>query len=179
MRRLSRRLLSGSCSPVDTVRIARDQQLDFWDFVVRWADETGSISRGQVPHFYFDDEPQTPFVIGLMHTASEVYPGTTHCRLLQESIREDGSIIGHCGIYESRPLACRIFPAVILPTGDIGVVEIPESCATTPEAHRLCPVPWSVEDLATDEARSQIDECRGELELMSVLAERWNRDPGP
>lgn len=163
----------------DIVRIAADRQLDFWNFVVRWADETGSIARGQVPHFHFDDEPQTPFVIGLMHTASDVYPGTTRCRFLQESVRDDGSVTGSCGIYESRPLACRIFPAVQLPTGEIGVVDIPESPTAVHEAFRLCPESWSVGDLSTDDARAQIEECRGEMELMSVLAERWNSNPGP
>lgn len=165
----------------DLLRISAAEQLNFWDFVVRWADPDGAISRGQAPHFYFEDEPETPFVIGLMHEPSTAFPGSTRCRFLEEGVGEDGRVTGRCGIYESRPMGCRIFPAVILPTGEAGIAPIPESGRTDDDsdAYRLCSTEWSVDDLGPDDSTRLIDECRREMQLMSLLATRWNQDPGP
>ena len=54
-----------------------------------------SIARGIVPHFYFDDVPGTPFVIGILHSDSEQFPGTRKCCFLTES-RPSGN---SCGVH--------------------------------------------------------------------------------
>lgn len=163
----------------DIVHIIRSEPVTFWDFVMRWADPDGAISGGQVPHFYFDDDPATPFVIGLKHTESTAFEGTTRCGFLTETLAADGTVTSSCGIYESRPMACRIFPATMRDTGEPGIGEIPEyGRSEQSDAYRLCATEWSVDDLGP-EVCQQIDECRGDMQLMRVLADRWNDSPRP
>src|SRR5262249_4138886 len=50
----------------DIIAIARRYGLSFWDFVCRWADFDGKIARGRVPHFFFPDAPDVPFVLCLL-----------------------------------------------------------------------------------------------------------------
>ena len=68
--------------------------------------------RGRVPHFFFPDAPETPFVICLMHSDSLFLPGTTKCRFLIECPPDEAHPLGQarCGIYGVRPSACRVFP---------------------------------------------------------------------
>lgn len=163
----------------DIFRIATERRLDFWDFVARWADESGAISRGYAPQFFFEDDPETPFVIGLLHADSVAFPGTTCCSFLKESVDDSGRVTGQCSIYESRPDACRLFPAVTDRTGDTRLHDVPEfGRPDQNEAFRLCPTEWSIEHIDLDAHCDATDRCQSEMELMRLLAERWNQSPG-
>src|SRR5688572_20248052 len=107
----------------DILRIERDLRIDFWDFVCRWADPEGRIARNVAPRFYFADQPRTPFVIGLMHAESHFLDGTTKCRFLIECEPEGPQPgLARCGIYESRPAACRTFPMKLDATGELAIL---------------------------------------------------------
>src|SRR5688572_7889481 len=69
----------------DVLRIERQVGLNFWEFACRWADPEGKIARRYAPHFHFEDEPRTPFVLCLRHEASAFHKSTTKCRFLVES----------------------------------------------------------------------------------------------
>src|SRR5579872_637740 len=63
----------------DIRRIVNDKNIRIWDFICCWSDIDNSIARGIVPHFYFDDAPGTPYVIGILHSDSKQFPGTRKC----------------------------------------------------------------------------------------------------
>lgn len=166
----------------DIVRIMRRQGLGFWDFVARWEDAGGSISRGVAPHFHFADLPDVPFVIGLLHHESRAFPGATRCRFLQEreptAEAPDGT--GRCGMYADRPLACRIFPARIGPDGELGIAPVDEyGREERHEAYRLCPRSWTLDDLNAEEALRDLRTAAREMQHFKLAAELWNRRPLP
>ncbi len=76
----------------DILRIQREQQLSFWDFVCRWEDPESKIARNYAPHFHFADEPDTPFVVCLTHTASQSFPETSKCGFLVEDAAHERSL---------------------------------------------------------------------------------------
>ena len=130
----------------DILRIERDLDLSFWDFACRWADPHNIIARNYVPHFHFSNEPQTCFVICLMHAESEFLSGTTKCRFLTEGVPNAKHPLGkaRCGIYASRPTACRVFPTKLNDTSDLTIIhDVPERGRTQEHpAYHLCHRQW-------------------------------------
>ena len=165
----------------DVLRIEKHLGLSFWDFVCRWADEEGTIARNYAPHFRFSDEPETPFVICLMHAASEYFPGTTKCRFLMEGAPDAEHPLGEarCSIYRSRPGACRAFPAKLNPTGELAVLQdVPERGRPGGEAlYELCPRPWEPADLDPLETPQDLVVAQYEMRFFFQLADMWNRSP--
>lgn len=165
----------------DILRIERGLNLSFWDFVCRWADPEGSIARQYAPHFYFADEPETPFVISLMHRDSDIFAGTSCCRFLVEGRPDDDQPLGQsrCGIYRYRPAACRVFPARFNALGDdIVLQDIPQEAAGGGRGvHSLCGRPWDPSDLDIRQTLDDLTVARYEMEFFHLLAERWNRSP--
>lgn len=165
----------------DVARIVADQSLDFWDFVCRWEDRDGLISRGIVPHFRFEDDPETRFVIGLRPVESRQLPGTRMCRFLDEASDSQGcGNSARCSVYESRPVVCRVFPFRWDSNGRVavqpGVERGAEEVAGRPA---LCPSRWNLTDEQCEQAAADLEQCREEMAVLRLLAERWNRHPGP
>jgi Fe-S-cluster containining protein len=162
----------------DIVRIQRDLGVPFWDFVCRWADPQGLIAGRYAPHFYFADEPETPFVICLLHRESELHPETSKCRFLMEGPPEEGSPEGRarCGIYHSRPSACRAFPARLNHDGtQVQIESIPaRGREGSNPLYQLCPRPWEPEDFNTVKTVQDLVVARDEMAFFHRLAERWN-----
>jgi Fe-S-cluster containining protein len=167
----------------DILRLEAALGLPFWEFVWRWADEHGMISRNHAPQFHFRDEPHTPFVICLMHEASETFPGTTKCRFLAESAPDAEHPLGQarCGVYEHRPAACRAFPVRLNATSDLAVVyDVPQSGRDAEHpAYRLCPRQWQPSDLDPVQTVQDLVVARYEMAFFAQLAKRWNQAPGP
>jgi Fe-S-cluster containining protein len=116
-------------SGADIMRIEYGLGLSFWDFVCRWEDPDGRIALNYAPHFFFDDEPETQFVISLMHHESEYFKETTRCRFLTEGAPDEEHSLGQarCGIYNFRPGACRVFPTKFDPASELAVIhDVPE-----------------------------------------------------
>ncbi|MCA8984614.1 MAG: YkgJ family cysteine cluster protein [Planctomycetaceae bacterium] len=166
----------------DMIRLERETGKTFWDFGCRWADESGAIAGNYAPHFHFQDEPSTPFVICLKHEESDYHPGTARCQFLQESPPDATRPVGaaHCGIYNGRPAACRVFPTkydvgnelpIIYPVPEYGRAE------QRPE-YRLCPRQWSPEDVDSLEVAQDLAVARYEIQFFHRLAEMWNRHAG-
>jgi Fe-S-cluster containining protein len=167
----------------DIVRIERDLNCTFWDFVCRWDDTHGQIAAGQAPHFRFADEPATPFVLCLLQTASGNFPQSSMCRFLAEQSPTAEHPLGtaHCGIYGSRPLACRVFPTRFNATGSLTVLhDVPERGRPTADGdiYRLCPRPWDVADVDPISAPQDLVLLRYETQFFAQVAALWNQSPG-
>jgi|GEM_PF-618329 len=167
----------------DILRIERGLNLTFWDFACRWADPEGQIARQHAPHFYFDDEPGTPFVISLMHRVSEVFPRTTCCRFLLEGTPDAEHSLGRsrCGIHSLRPATCRVFPTKFNATGELALIqEIPLPTRDHDEAvYDLCSRQWEPADLDPVEPLHDLIVARYEMQYFHRLAEQWNQSPRP
>lgn len=167
----------------DILRIERDRGLEFWEFACRWADPQGFIARKYAPQFHFQDEPQTPFVICLIHAESATFPSTTKCRFLEETppSEEHPRGLGRCGIYSSRPSACRAFPTKLNTTGELAVIyDVPPRGRTqdTP-AYDLCPKSWEPADFDPVSTVQDLVVARYEMAFFHQLARMWNRAPRP
>lgn len=168
-------------SGADVLRLERTG-LSFWDFATRWADENGAIANGYAPHLHFADEPQTPFVLGLSHVESRVFPGTPKCRFLSETdpTGERPLGVGRCGTYESRPAACRVFPKKLDERGELVQLQpVPARGRDSQEPQfRLCPRPWTAADVDPVETPGEIVTAEFEMRFFAKVAALWNRTPG-
>jgi Fe-S-cluster containining protein len=167
----------------DIYRIEQSQQRDFWEFVCRWEDRDGAISAGVVPQFRFEDDPATPFVICLLHEPSATFPQTTKCRFLEEDAATPESPLGRarCGIYDSRPTACRVFPTKLSACGSLAVLhDVPASGrpADGSPAFQLCGRPWTPAEVDPIAAVQDLLVLQFELQFFRQVATLWNRDPG-
>lgn len=165
----------------DILRIERDCGVRFEEFVCRWEDPDGTIARDRAPHFRFSDAPQTQFLICLKHEASDLFPGTTRCRFLREDPPDTRHPLGRarCGIYDSRPGACRTFPAKLNRTGELAILaDVPlRGRAGEHPAYELCPRRWETTDLDPIDAVQELVVARFEMDFFAQLAELWNRRP--
>ncbi|HUG92049.1 MAG TPA: YkgJ family cysteine cluster protein [Planctomycetaceae bacterium] len=165
----------------DILRIERELRLDFWQFACRWADPHGKIARNHAPHFRFSDDPRTPFVVCLMHAESHFLDGTTKCRFLMECAPDESHSRGvaRCGIYGSRPGACRAFPMALDDTGELVVLRDvpPRGRVGHDPAYELCPRPWEPADVDPLFAVQDLVVVAHEMSFFRRLAEVWNRRP--
>ena len=165
----------------DILRIERGLNLTFWDFACRWADPEGQIAQQHAPHFYFDDEPGTPFVISLMHRVSDVFPQTTCCRFLEEGEPNAEHPLGRSrgGIHSLRPATCRVFPTKFNATGELAVIQevsIPTRNGEDP-VYDLCSRPWEPAELDPVEPLHDLIVARYEMQFFHRLADQWNQSP--
>lgn len=168
----------------DILRIERDLQLSFNDFVCRWPDPSGSVTSGHAPQFYFEDRPRTPYAICLRRAPSQYLAGVSRCLFLQETPPTEESPLGraHCGIYGARPAACRVFPTRFNASGTLAVItEVAENaCPDDPHpALNLCPRPWEVEDIDPIASLQDLVIERFENAFFHEVAAAWNDSPGP
>lgn len=166
----------------DILRIQQDLKLSFWDFACRWADPEGIIANKYAPHFHFADEPDTPFVIALKHEQSHFLPGTDKCRFLMETPADENSPLGlgRCGIYESRPAACRAFPTKFNDSGELAVIyDIPSTPRDDVDiAYELCSREWKPEDVNPTTTIQNLVVARYEMNYFHHIAEAWNQSVG-
>jgi len=166
----------------DVLRIQRDLGLSFWDFAVRWADPYGQIARNHAPHIYFEDEPETPFVICLKHEDSQFAAGTSKCQFLMEGAPDADHPVGvaRCGIYHSRPVACRVFPTKLNDSGQLAVLyDVPERGRSGDDAaYTLCPRQWERSDVDSLQAVQDLVVAQHEMNFFHQLVALWNRNPG-
>ena len=165
----------------DIIRIEQSLQLDFWDFVCRWTDPEGAIAGKYAPHLQFADDPGTDYVICLMHEQSDILKKTTKCRFLMECEPDEEHPLGvaRCGIYESRPSACRAFPTKLSAAGDLAVIyDVPERGRQDPDpAYQLCPRPWEPSDVDPMSTYQTLAVAQAEMEFFKRVADIWNRSP--
>jgi len=167
----------------DMLTIEQSTGLNFWEFGCRWADPEGSIAANYAPHLFFQDEPQTPFVICLKHEQSDLFPNTTRCKFLKESPADPDHPLGQgaCGIYEARPAACRVFPTKFDVETELPVVHpVPEygRDEQLPQ-YKLCSRQWKASDIDPVRAAHDLVVARYEIRFFRQIAELWNRQVGP
>ena len=166
----------------DVLRIEKTG-LTFWDFAVRWSDPDGQIARRLAPQLYFADAGDEPFVLGLMHTASETLPGSGRCRFLRETTPTEDTPLGRgeCGLYEHRPATCRVFPAKFDSGRELVQLEpIAQNGrpADPHPAYSMCPREWTARDLDAVETPAAIATAEHEMTFFHKVAALWNRRRG-
>lgn len=163
----------------DILRIENQRGLSFWDFACRWADPHGRIAKDHAPHFHFADEPATPFAICLRHEASAFFPNATKCLFLVECPPDAEHPLGQarCGMYASRPSACRAFPTKFSDSGDLVVLgDVRRSARDDANpAYELCPRPWQVSDVDPIQAAADLVVAKYEMAFFRNVASAWNR----
>jgi len=167
----------------DILRLERSTGLTFWDFVCRWEDLAGQIAGDYVPHLYFDDEPATPFTLCLLHEPSQLFPTTSKCRLLHETPADAQSPRGtsSCGVYGSRPMACRVFPLRTNTNSPLAILaDVPSHGRPSDghEAYQLCPRPWRPDDVDPIQAPQDLAVSAYESSFFHQVATLWNERPG-
>ncbi len=165
----------------DVLKITGDLKLEFWDFACRWEDRDGIIARKYAPHFRFQDDPETPYVICLKHAVSQQFPGTTRCLFLKEGSTSEGpKARSSCGVYHSRPSACRAFPLKFANSGDLPILyDVPAKGREGHEkAYDLCPRQWELSDIDPIESVQELAVAKYEMEFFTQIAQVWNRNPG-
>ena len=167
----------------DVLRIERTLDLNFTDFACHWADPDGVIAQNYAPHLYFEDEPQTPFVLALMHQKSAFFPETTKCQFLLEGQPDADHPHGQarCGIYNSRPAACRVFPVRFNETCELAVInDVPSKSRDSEHGvYELCPRPWEPQDLDPVQTIEHLIVARHEMHFFLRIAEIWNQQLRP
>jgi Fe-S-cluster containining protein len=164
----------------DLLRIQSEQQLSFWEIACRWEDLDGLIARDLFPHFFFADEPETPFTLCLRQEESALFRGSNKCAFLKESPPDAAHPLGtaRCGIHPSRPGACRVFPTKLDSSNSLVVLyDLPERGRPKEEGeqYRLCSRPWTNADINPISAWQDLQVLRGELEYFRQVATSWNR----
>lgn len=166
----------------DILRIERSLKMDFWDFACRWADPQGEIARKYAPQFHFADEPETPFVICLSQASSHFFPKTRKCRFLTEGAPDAEHPLGQarCGIYNSRPGACRAFPTRLNVEGDLAIiydVPSPRKPDEKPHVNDLCARQWEPADFDHLDTLQDLALTQFEMKFFHQIAAIWNRVP--
>jgi Fe-S-cluster containining protein len=167
----------------EILRMERALGLDFWQLACRWEDRDDAISAGVAPQFRFEDDSSIPYVICLLHEPSRTFPRTTKCRFLIEQPPTADAPLGRasCGIYDARPLPCRVYPTKLSESGSLAVLhDVPvHGRANDPSpAFDLCGRPWEVEDVDSIAAVQDLVVLRFELQFFRQVAALWNRAPG-
>ncbi len=166
----------------DVLRIQRELKLEFWDFACRWEDKDNIIARNYAPQFRFQDDPETPYVICLKHVPSQQFEGSTRCLFLKEGHGDVGQPEGRssCGIYQSRPSACRAFPLKFANKGDLPILyDVPaRGREGHDQAYQLCPRPWTPADVDPLRSVQELAVAKYEMEFFAQVAQVWNRNPG-
>lgn len=177
------RSLAVPVTGADILRIEREQSLPFEQIACRWADPDGTISRGEVPQLYFDDDLKLPYVLCLQHEASAFHAGTTKCRFLVETrpSRENPLGEARCGIYASRPSACRVFPTKFNTTGELVVLhDLPSHGRSDANpVYSLCPRPWRSDEIDPLQMPQDLAVAKYEREFFRTVVRAWNRRPRP
>ncbi len=167
----------------DVIRLERESNLTFWEFACRWADPQGEIAGNYAPHFHFQDEPSTPFVICLKQVESKTLPGTQCCQFLQEGtpVTEQPLGVSRCGMYQGRPSACRVFPTKYDVENELPILHtIPQYGREEQNpAYKLCPRQWAKEDVDPIAVAHELMIARYEVGFFNRIAAAWNRSPKP
>jgi len=170
-------------SGADILRLEEGVGVQFWQFVCRWADPAGRIAGSIAPHFRFADEPDTPFAICLLQTASTQFPQATKCLFLEEfpATAESPRGTARCAVYEHRPSACRAFPLRLDAASMLGVIYdvLANGRAGNDPAYQLCPRPWTPEDVDPVQSVQDLVISRYEMLFFHTVARIWNQRCGP
>ncbi|HSA07283.1 MAG TPA: YkgJ family cysteine cluster protein [Candidatus Gastranaerophilales bacterium] len=178
----------------DILRIMRTIDIDpfFFCGVEEISGERLEKGLEKDPLFIFTDSGEPKYYeIYLKRVFSKCYEMSLKCIFLQEwDAKELGSqevegIIGRCGIYDCRPLACRNYPAKIDKENKLSMYN-PYYEHTNPENKRwkslpygLCPRPVELDDFkaGVDEYIKNLVHGNHELEFFIELSKKWNETP--
>ncbi|OGI19562.1 MAG: hypothetical protein A2287_07630 [Candidatus Melainabacteria bacterium RIFOXYA12_FULL_32_12] len=172
----------------DILKIKRNLGLDYLYFVQIAPVKEENIDKiiEQTALFKFtnlgNDEYYT---FHMKRVKSRYFPDSYKCMFLQEWDGEDfllpvDKVISRCGIYESKPLTCSIFPSKLHDDGLIGVSGNPKNNNTTGNpAYDLCPRLLEEKDIEdfSDNAVQNLVLYKYEMDYFKSLAKVWNEYP--
>lgn len=177
----------------DIIRICETLNVDMFFFITVIKEEKGKELRGKEPVFYFTDAGEEMyFSIWLKSNLSRFYPEVTKCMFLQEwsaeaqQSEELTGVIGRCGIYDIRPINCRVWPAEYSAKDDKVLIKDPYTDlehkpdkATDSEGYSLCPKPLTKEDYSRFEEQYYKDALinHHEWQFFIKVSEKWNQNP--
>lgn len=177
----------------DALRLSRDLERSpesFTQFIPLGESQTEAL-QGLPAQIRFSDTqgPLQNHTLVLKKEPSQLLPGTHRCTFLLEWPQENadpeashpgGRVTGRCGVYGSRPLMCRTYPA-LLDDNNQPVITYRRSMQAPQGEHALCPKPWTPEMFGNDPsatAHNLILE-RYEFDFFNAAVERWNETPRP
>lgn len=179
----------------DALVISRDLTLpiaEFASMLPRQAEMVKKMGDLHTPVRFSDPGYEdTFFYIVLKRVPSALLPGTVKCYFLQEWNRAEvvadrgqhlgAKIAGRCGIYGSRPLMCRAYPAFLHGNGALGFVTNPKplELSKASPAYELCPDEWTAGAFAPDpgQAVHTLVLNRYEINFQNELIKEWNNAP--
>lgn len=139
--------------------------------------------------FKFSDlDSEKYYTFHLRRVKSKYYKDSERCLFLTEWNNTDiqlpysEKVYARCGIYNSRPLTCAVFPTELHPDGMIGYTS-DVNCYTEKSdnpAYNLCPRALNEKDLesATGNMIQTLVVRKYELEYFKSVAKIWNSTPG-
>lgn len=172
----------------DILKIKQDLNLEYLDFLqlIPVSDEYLPIDSKTRAIFKFNNiGANNNYVLYLRSINSRLIHNSDKCIFLQEWNGEDFALPGfrgikaRCGIYNSRPLACTIYPAKLHENELIGVVKVPNPEELNP-AYHLCPADINGSDFSEDsnEIMKNLVLYKYEKNYFKFLAETWNQGEG-
>lgn len=167
----------------DILKISSNIGLDFKSFCqIRPVDEKDheKVLKSNALFKFKDLDKNKMYRIDMKMIESLIFPQTQKCLFLQEWKNSD-KVVARCGIYENRPLGCKLFPIDLHPSGLIGLSSDPNKHfeKSNTEAYQLCPREMSDEDFP-DEDSSLIQDLiirNYETDYFKSTSTLWNEDP--
>lgn len=179
----------------DIIKISEALKVDMFFFisVIKYEKDQAKKLQNKKPLFIFTEAgSDLYFSIILKSNLSMFYPDTTKCIFLQEWSAEAmcstelSGIVGRCGIYEIRPLACRKWPAMFDDENNEVIIQDPylvlEKIPDKPQesqAYSICPKPLNHQDLTrfVDSYNNSAVKHYQENLYFLKLAKKWNENP--
>ncbi len=182
-------------SGYDILKVMRTIDIDPYFFcgVKEVTGENLEKALGKDPLFLFTDSGEPRYYeIFLKRISSRYFKNTHKCIFLQEwdakeyDSQELEGIIGRCGIYDCRPLACRNYPAKIDKNKQLFMYDPyyehtdPENeCWKQRNPYGLCPRPIKKEDFrgGVNEYIKNLVHADYEFNFFMKVAGKWNQNP--
>ncbi|HSA06069.1 MAG TPA: YkgJ family cysteine cluster protein [Candidatus Gastranaerophilales bacterium] len=179
----------------DIIRICETLKVDinFFTDVIPVSEENAKILMGKEAVFIFTDTgKQQHYRLILKSNESKFYPGASKCMFLQEwsadllKSEELSGIIGRCGIYSCRPIACRAYPAKydyqekdVIIRDPFLVLEKEHKTASDNSAYKICARALTSDDYNNFKESYFADAITyyHEKEFFIKTAEKWNKNP--
>lgn len=190
------RKFSAPVTGFDILRIWRTLEIDPFAFceIEERTKEQLEKEIEKEPLFIFTDSGTLKYYqIYLKRTfSSKYFPNNRKCIFLQEwdmdelNSEELKGIVGRCGIYDCRPLKCRIYPAKFADDGKMYMYD-PYYASIHPSEvnvwknlpYSSCPRPKEREDYEkfVDQFIRDIAHEKYEMEFFLDLSKKWNENP--
>jgi Fe-S-cluster containining protein len=171
----------------DMVRIKKVLDIDYLYFTQLTPLEPDYIEKNskRIAIFKFLGLPKGEYyAFYLRSVPSKIMPDSRKCMFLQEwndadfALPNSGLVTARCGIYETRPLTCRSYPARLHENRLIALTKDPNKFLDNVDnpAYKMCPAGFTQENVADEsgEVVKSLVQYDYEMNYFRFLAETWN-----